>query len=153
MMAEGADTAREISSGPHIQVAAICENVLQEPNGVLSLIRIIDRIMISATPGAPASMPTTQFHFKAVISLKSDSARGRSMVGLRPQKPSGIYLNEVASPVLFEGEDRGNNLIIDLNLEFDEEGLYWFDVLIDGRIVTRMPLRIVYAPFAIQAPQ
>lgn len=150
-MADESDSTRDIPRGPHVQLAALCENVLQESSGVLSLIRIVDRLTMSATPGAPSSMPTAQIHLKAVIALKSDTARGRSKVGLRPQKPSGIYLNEVISPVLFEGEDRGTNLIIDLNLELDEEGLYWFDVLVDDRVVTRMPLRIVYAPFAIQA--
>ena len=152
-MAENPGSTSDIPSGPHVQIAALCETVLHEPNGVLSLIRVVDRITVSAPPGAPASMPPAPISLKAVIALKSDAARGRAMVGLRPQKPSGIYLDAVVSPVLFEGEDRGNNIIIDLRMETDEEGLYWFDVLIDGRVITRMPLRIVYAPFAIQTPQ
>ena len=152
-MTEQPESTRDLPMGPHVQIAALCETVLLEPTGVLSLIRIVDRITISATPGASASMPLTQINLKAVIALKSDTARGRAMVGLRPQKPSGIYLEGIVSPVLFEGEDRGSNIITDLRMEIDEEGLYWFDVLVDDRVVTRMPLRIVYAPFAIQAPQ
>jgi hypothetical protein len=152
-MADEPESTSDIPTGPHIQIAALCENVLQEPNGVLSLIRIVDRITVTAPPGAPQSMPPTPIHLKAVIALKSDMARGRLMVGFRPQKPSGIYLDEVVSPVLFEGADRGNNLILDLRLQVEEEGLYWFEVLIEKRVVTRIPLRIVYAPFAVQAPQ
>lgn len=149
-MSQDRDHRRDLPQGPHVQLAALCETALLEASGVLSLIRVVDRITIGATPGAPESMPRTSIHLKAVVALKSDTARGRAMVGLRPQKPSGIYLDTVSSAVLFEGEDRGANIITDLKLEVEEEGLYWFDVLVDDRVITRMPLRIVYAPHSIR---
>ena len=46
--------------------------------------------------------------------------------------------------MLFEGEDRGSNLIIQTGFEFDAEGLYWFDVALDGHRVTRIPFRMLY---------
>lgn len=152
-MSQESQDAPEVPSGPHVQIAALCESVLQETNGILSLIRVVDRITINATPGAPMSMPRASIALKAVIALKADTARGRALVGLRPQRPSGINLDAIYSPVLFEGEDRGVNVIIDLRMDVDEEGLYWFDVFIEDRVITRMPLRIVYAPTAILTPQ
>jgi hypothetical protein len=45
---------------------------------------------------------------------------------------------------LFEGEDRGVNVVLDLNMTVEEEGLYWYDVDIDGTAITRIPFRVVY---------
>lgn len=48
-------------------------------------------------------------------------------------------------PVLFEGEERGVNIFLNLNFQpKEEEGLYWFDVLLEGTVVTRIPLRVLY---------
>ena len=105
------------AEGPHVQIAALCESVIREANGVLSLIRVVDRLTIAFTLGSPSLMPGTQINLKAVIALKSDTARARMMIGLRPQKPSGVYLETVLFPVLFEGKDRGINIIKDLRID------------------------------------
>ena len=133
-----------------IDLAALCEN--QRSEWCAEFCCVVDRLTIAFTPGSPSLMPSTQINLKAVIALKSDTARGRMMIGLRPPKPSGVYLETVLFPVLFEGEDRGINIITDLRINAEEEG-HWFDVLVEDRVATRMPLRIEYSPFAIQAPQ
>jgi hypothetical protein len=133
--------------GPYVQTAVFCEQVLQEQDGVLSLIRIVDRITHSAVgPDIPEQMPQVPINLRAVITLKSGDSRGRHQVTIRPEAPSGQQLDPVTLPVLFEGEDRGVNLVVQLGLVVDQEGLYWFDVLLGNRILTRMPLRVVYAP-------
>ena len=38
-----AEVRNPFERGPYIQVAAFCERVLQEADGVVSLIRIVDR--------------------------------------------------------------------------------------------------------------
>ena len=57
-------------------------------------------------------------------------------------------MGETSFPVLFEGEDRGANLILPTDFEVDEEGLYWFDILVDDRLMTRIPMRVLYQPIA-----
>jgi hypothetical protein len=34
--------------------------------------------------------------------------------------------------------------MIAVNLQANEEGLYWFDVFLEGARVTRVPLRLIY---------
>ena len=60
------------------------------------------------------------------------------------ETPSGLKLPDQLLPVLFEGDDRGVNLIIAFNMVIDQEGVYWFDVMLDERLLTRVPLRILY---------
>ena len=48
-------------------------------------------------------------------------------------------------PVNFEGDDdRGINIVANINFAVQEEGLYWFTVLLENQSVTRVPLRILY---------
>jgi hypothetical protein len=46
--------------GPWLQAAVFCEKVLIERDGVVSLVRVIDRIIITASgAAAPEKMPLT----------------------------------------------------------------------------------------------
>lgn len=131
------------ASGPYIQIAAFCETVLTEQNGVHSLIRVVDRI--TASMGLlPEGMPPPAHLLTAVISLKSGQARGSHDITLRAEAPSGLKLPDLTVSVLFEGEDRGVTVNVPVAMPTDVEGLYWFDVLVDGRLMSRMPLRVVH---------
>ncbi|MGH2732190.1 MAG: DUF6941 family protein [Actinomycetota bacterium] len=134
--------------GPHVAMAVICERVLQEQDGVLSIIRVIDRIIHSRSgPDVPTEMPPVEFNLTILVTLKSGAARGRRTIKIRPETPAGVQLQENELPILFEGEERGTNLIINVGLKAEYEGLYWFDVLLDDNtLLTRIPLRIIYQP-------
>ena len=133
------------NTGPYLIVAAICERVLQEKDETISMVRMIDRLAVTVNAlGSPEAMPPTVASITILISLKSGKARGRSTIKLRPEAPSGLKLPDQLLPVLFEGEDRGVNLILNLSLLVDQEGVYWFDVLLEEQLLTRIPLRILY---------
>ncbi len=130
--------------GPYLQCAAFCEKALQERDGVVSLIRVIDRITHLAPGNAPAELPeggTLQTTF--VLMLRSGDAQGRIPVSITIEQPSGVQLPAQTVDVMFEGEDRGVNLILNLRTPAIE-GLYWFIVACDGRELTRAPLRVMY---------
>jgi hypothetical protein len=137
-------------SGPFLAAAVLCEKVLQEQGGVASLIRIVDRHTIRTIgPEAPQEMPAARIDWSLVLIFKAGAARGRAEVKLTIEAPSGLRLgDEIHLPVLFEGDDRGVQLVAQLGLELREEGLYWIDVRLDGRPVTRVPLRLVYERLA-----
>lgn len=134
-------------TGPYAVTAVICERVLEDKDGVLSLIRVIDRITRTVTgPNVPEAMPTVRLDYTAVVTLKSGSARGRHTLKIRPEAPSGQQLEPIEVPVFLEGDDRGVNAILFLGFDLDQEGLYWFDVLVNDELLTRMPLRVIYQP-------
>lgn len=134
--------------GPYVQMATICEKVLQEPDGVISAIRCVDRIVISAQAigggVAPPELPQGNFMTTLLVMLKADDAKGRHPVSIRIQLPSGVYLDQPqVFDAMFEGEERGMNLIVNMQLEA-MEGVYWFDVSVNERLLTRVPLRLMY---------
>ena len=131
--------------GPYLLMAVLCERVLQEADGVLSVIRIIDRLTLTLKgPGAPEQMPPIPIAITAVLNFKSGFAKGKYKVKLTPNSPSGNKGQEVVLPIFLEGDERGANLIVNLQMEAQEEGLYWIDVQLEEQLLTRMPLRILY---------
>ncbi len=131
----------------HLAIAVFCEKVLQEQDGVLSVIRVIDRFIVA---GATPEIGPTVLQFTILISFKSGFLRGKQNISLRPKSPSGVDLPSMDFPVLFEGDDdRGVNLGAGINFVVNEEGLFWFDVYLADELVTRMPLRVIYQRMAL----
>ena len=132
--------------GPYLKAAVFCDSVIEGKDGVLSLIRIIDRLTTTASgPGAPEEMPPVANQMKAALMLVSGRATGSQEVKLVVEEPSGMRKELWAGTVHLEGNDRGQNLIMNFGMEFRTEGLYWFDVLLGDDLLTRMPFRIIYA--------
>jgi len=134
-------------SGPFVNAAFFCEKVIEDKEGVISAIRIVDRLTNTVVgPGALPEMPPMLMQLTLVVTLRSGSARGRSEVRITVERPSGFRADLASAlSVFLEGEDRGANLILNLGLTFTEEGLYWFDVYVDEALATRVPLRTIYA--------
>jgi hypothetical protein len=137
--------------GPYLSAALLCEKVLREGDGVLSIIRIVDRLIQSAVvgPDEPEEMPPFPVNLTVVLVLKSGSARGRHSVRVTVEAPSGELMPQEASlPVLLEGEERGVNLLLNLGFMAEHEGLYWFNVYFGTQdvLLTRIPLRVIYQP-------
>ncbi|PYT50559.1 MAG: hypothetical protein DMG44_06055 [Acidobacteria bacterium] len=127
---------------PFVQVAAICQAPMQETNGLFSLIRIMDRVPVQGLTDEMQPQPLNMLSL--VIILKSGEMSGKYKLKVVPQTPSGKHLPPLEMPVLFEREERGVILCTPLGLVATEEGLYWFDVMIETDVLTRIPLRVMY---------
>ncbi|MGO8761578.1 MAG: hypothetical protein ACLP2P_02310 [Desulfobaccales bacterium] len=131
--------------GPFLAVALFCERVLQEKDGVLSAIRIIDRFIHTVVgEDVPDKMPSFKVQMSILIGFKSGDAKGKSELRIKPNTPSGKALPVFSVPILLEGADKGANVNIGYAFEATEEGLYWFDVMLNDKLFTRMPLSIIY---------
>ena len=138
--------------GPFIS-ALLCERVLDERDGVKSAIRIIDQISRQAFGTLPATMESFSYFLGLIVRLKAGAARGTYQVDVQIRKPSNVIFAEMNQAVHLPGpEDAGQDLVFNMNLEIDEVGTWWFDVLLNGERWTRVPLRIVYLPQQIRQP-
>lgn len=131
--------------GPYVQAACICENVIEDKTGTLSLIRLIDVLnTTSAGPNPPEDMPPVQYTGKLVLMLKSGLAIGRNTLRIVPELPSGETQGEMSVTVHFEGEEKGSNVVSELRYTFTKEGLHWFNVYLGGDKLTAIPFRVRY---------
>ena len=132
--------------GPFVQAALICDRVLQEADGTLSAIRIIERV-VRLDPESPDELQPFQQQIWMLIILRGGAALGCFQVSIVVEKPSGERGPEINLPVHFQGgEERGVNIVLPTVFEADQEGLYWFDLYFSGSRISRMPLRVVYQP-------
>jgi hypothetical protein len=127
---------------PWLNLAVICEKILQERDGAISIIRVIDRWNFV---GAAKEMGPQVMRFHFFIMFRAGILRGKQRIHIRPHSPSGQDLPAMEFPVLFEGDDeRGIAVATEAQIGVDQEGLYWFDVYLEDELVTRMPLRVTY---------
>lgn len=85
--------------------------------------------------------------YHLVIGLKAGGTRRDFTLAIAPKTPSG-ELETIEVPVQLPAEHTGGGLLI-LPVNFmqpgqtqPEYGNYWFDVLIDGQLATRVPVEI-----------
>lgn len=134
--------------GPYLSAAFLCEKVLEEKDGVKSAIRIVDRVSHTvACPEPPTKMPPLRYPLCLYIRLKSGAARGPMPLRITLVKPSGESHAPMEFTLVFEGEeDRGVDVVGNMQIEFEMPGIYWFQVELDGKPLTQIPLRIIYVP-------
>lgn len=137
-------------TGPYLSAALICEKLIQESDGTVTVVRAVDRVSVNVTsnvPGlaTPQVMPSIAINnLTMFIALKSGKARGSQTITVQLERPDGVKAPAQQVSVLFEGEERGANLIMNLNLILDIQGLYWFNVSLEDEFLTRVPLRLIY---------
>jgi hypothetical protein len=137
---------------PYLRSVILCERIMEEKDGVLTAVRIIDNVFVAPQRKdvpAPDAMPSVPLNFAVLISFKAGAARGPFEFQTKFLSPSG-KATVVEMPPLkanFDQADSGVNFILHLTVVTREEGLYWFEVSIAGESepVTRVPVKVVYS--------
>ena|SRR3990167_674095 len=138
--------------GPFLTLATFCEQVIEDKSGVLSLIRIVDRMHVSTYGStAPDQMPPTTLNWFLVLSFKSGDARGSQSIKIEPELPSGLRLQPLTLSAHFEGGIRGQNILSKLNMKLEMPGLYWFRIYVDDHFMTQIPVEVIYSRTVIPA--
>jgi hypothetical protein len=141
----------EPSGGPYLTAIFFCEKALREADGVLSFVRVVDKWTLNS-PGetmAPAVLPMT-----VVVMMKSGVHRGSGQITLTPRTPSGETMPPIHIPVQFEGDnDRGVTASGMIGFPVKEPGAYWFEVSLDGQVLTRTAIRVAHMRIPSQNPQ
>lgn len=129
--------------GPYVQVATFCQTAMLENTGAVSVIRITDRVGVA---GMTPEMAPAMIQITLIVILKSNGFRTQSKISVRTLAPNGNQLQgPLEFPALFEGEDRGVQIIMPMGFVAHEQGLYWFEVSVEGLgVLTRIPLRVMY---------
>ncbi|HYU31157.1 MAG TPA: hypothetical protein VEW48_03270 [Thermoanaerobaculia bacterium] len=122
------------NTNPIVSIACICEKALQEKDGLISLIRVVDTLYLPRAYG-------TELYI--VLALKSGAIRGKFDVDLVFRPPSGKDQLVYSWQFLLEGDGHGVNLLAPLSLiPPEEQGLSWFDVTCNGEVLTSIPFRL-----------
>ncbi|MGD0799282.1 MAG: hypothetical protein ABR910_16320 [Acidobacteriaceae bacterium] len=133
---------------PWVQVAIFCQNAIIEANsGSRSIIKNVDGVTMG---GITSEMQPMQVQLTLALILKSGEMKGQYYLKVRYNSPGEVKTEGPSLPCYFEGGDRGLQTVIPLGFLATEPGIYWFDLLLDGQILTRMPVRVMYQQMQMQ---
>jgi hypothetical protein len=133
--------------GPYLAAAVFCDSVVEGADGAMSAIRIIDHVRLKIPANAPADVLSAKkpalVSLWLLLSFKTGFAKGKHEVRLVMHSPLGKRHVIKKDRVPFRKEPHGGiNLKINLNVLIKNFGLFWIDVYLDGKLLTRMPLQI-----------
>ncbi|MDZ4198952.1 MAG: hypothetical protein U1E27_06665 [Kiritimatiellia bacterium] len=121
---------------PDLQACVLCDDVRQERNGKFILIGIFDAI---ATPVFPFR------HGRLVIVSRWCSGDGefhqKSRI-LAPDQQTVVLEGKEIPIRLNSPESTATNVELFMNTLFPSEGAYWVEILLDGDLKLRFPLRL-----------
>ena len=121
---------------PDLQSAILCDDVRQERNGKFILIGLFDAIVV---PSLPVRYP------RLFLVTRWCSGQGEFTQRSRILRPDGstTQVEGQRIPVrLASTEATATNVEVFLNVEFMTSGTHWVEVLLDGDLKIRYPLRV-----------
>ena len=131
--------------GPHLLMAVLCQKADQDQYGSLNVINVLEQLVVgSDDPNAPAEFPGFRLESQLVVQIASGNKRGDASVTIQPIDPVLNRLDAVSQEVRFSGEDHRITIVSNVSLDVEHTGVYWFNVALDGKVLTRIPLRIGY---------
>jgi len=131
-------------SMPYVAAAFFCERiVIEEDNGV-SLERVVTDVTASVHTDTHIPIPILRFPLKLYLRFWTGPASGEKIVSMECMAPSGKTEVLKQDPMLFDKETLGPAANLTVDIVAPEEGIYWFTIRVNGKIATRIPLRIIY---------
>ncbi len=131
---------------PLVLVACLCERVLTEADGVMSLIRIVDQYTVGAPPETVERL-NPPLVITLVLQLKANGHVGKHNITLqlhgptKSQEPQTIEIDFPDRPL------SGANIVIQSQVGMVKNfGEMRFDVRFDGEFLTSVPFRVLQAP-------
>ncbi|NCC52769.1 MAG: hypothetical protein EOM20_16360 [Spartobacteria bacterium] len=121
---------------PDLQSSILCDDVRQERNGKFILIGLFDAI---AAPAFPVRYP------RLFMVTRWCSGEGEFTQRTRILKPDqmSVLIEGKDIPVrLPSAEATATNVEAFLNVAFEEEGSHWIEIILDGDLKIRYPLRV-----------
>lgn len=129
-----------------------CERPLIEQDGVMSAIRIFDKIFVPKLE--QDEPPQSIVPLTLLLMFKGGGYKGPAKVRVVPKRPSGMVRPEFEQDIqLPEQQNGGANVIANVAFAPAEEGVYWFDVFVNDELITRIPLEVQLLPSPTPMPQ
>lgn len=125
---------------PDMQASLLCDDVRQERNGKFILIGIFDVIGI---PAFPAVFQRVCVVNRWCSGLGEFMQRSRI---LRPDGHSALVEGKDVKVALPDGEATATSIEFFVNVAFDVPGTYWVEILLDGDLKLRYPLKVRELP-------
>jgi hypothetical protein len=131
--------------GPFLVAALLCERVIEEKDGSVSAIRVVDEIRLDLeTPEPGAVQVVVPLSLALLVAIRSAEIDRMYELSITLRTPSGKR-RRLSPPGRLQprGSVAGANFIAKMQFATNEEGTHYFDIELDNRFLTRVPLNVV----------
>jgi len=135
---DGAITER----GWLVATALFCEQVLEEKDDVLSVIRIVDRYTVPRPPDGATLEDIGGILPTLLVTVKSTGFVGPLKITIRLEKPDGGTDDGISVNLPISAAGQGGNLISPVLIRPRIEGVHWMYVYADDILAVKIPLTI-----------
>lgn len=147
---------------PYVTAALFCDKVIESKDNTISAIRIIDSIQtqLAADPTTlqavaqahGGKLPNPAIQVTGLFCVKAGDLEGKWNLRLDAVSPAGKRIEIQKLPIELHGADFGVNLVINLTYAVELDGIHWFELFFEDRVLTRVPLRITRSAQRVQGP-
>jgi len=132
-----------VQTGPYLAAALIAEKILREPDAA-TIVRVIDKIGISPETVKDIKDDMLGLPLTILLSFRSGGYIGKSELVLVQVGPSGNSMPCGLANLSFESTIDTKYMMSQVVLKWEYEGDYSFDVFLDHKLVSRIPLQIEF---------
>jgi hypothetical protein len=138
-----------MSVAPLAAAVFLCEQVIEDKDGIVSIIRLLDVVEVRASESVPPEKRVIQFKVLAMTKYRIDAPiTGRAE--LRFLRPSGEISNAGIEPIPFDLTPQadgavGFNILTTINFVAKEPGVHRASLLVDG-------VEVAHTVFTLRLP-
>jgi hypothetical protein len=135
--------------GPFLAAGFLCNSISEDNNGLLSAGQIIDEIRIAINPETPSDFPskTNPVIFSTwvlIIIRRGDAPSGKHKLRLVMESPMGKREEKFKQDfVMPQFPNGGISIKAKLMLQLYTPGVFWIDVLVGKKCLTRIALNVL----------
>lgn len=129
-----------VKMSPDLQSSLLCDDVRQERNGKFILIGLFDVLAVPAFPAV--------FHRICIVNrwcCGHGHFSQRSRI-IKPDGDSALVEGKEVAVELADSEATATSVEFFINVRFETEGTYWIEILLDGDLQVRYPLKARQIP-------
>lgn len=126
------------SPGPFVALAVLCQRYDRQPDGTVDITGIVDGIGLRAESPDQLQLEPAIVPLTVLVALRAGGVRGMRTIEVRGVFPSGGMGPAVKQRVTFSDDRPGITLRVPLELSVQEAGTYWFDVISESALITRI---------------
>jgi hypothetical protein len=139
---------------PIVTAFVLCEYVAFDAGGVPSAIRIVDVVPLSANPMPSIGESVPLLDLQSLLIIKAGEARGKKTFRLRvttPENPPVSHVLHTWDYTFAEPPESGATMrLTPLYVVWANNGVYYLEAEMDGRVLARLPFKLTVTPRAEQ---
>ena len=138
---------------PTLKYGVTCEKILFEKDNVISLIRIVDKFILTlAGPQLPESLPPGQMALN--IAMCWVGGLGTHEAALNIIRPDGtVHQSNQTWPFTLDSLNSGHTIAATEVIEISGAGTYWIEFVLNGSSRNRIPFQIIYQRRQMRNPK